>query len=202
MKQTLFFAISLLLFNCHSKPESEKTDNDEYPRKDRFIVSENERWLDSLEIEDEKKGLVTIRFIEGFDSVYSTGGIHFLIENNQDAYFFVKPFTKNSIVICGTNFFNKEDSLNQIEFEKKYLDSIQPISIDSVSSVLLKYKKQIKPNKNKTFPTMVSFALKNDTLNGSFMHDILKFMEENGMNAYFIRRMNENELNAVERFNN
>lgn len=43
---------------------------------------------------------------------------------------------------------------------------------------------------------MVSFALKNDTLNGSFMHDILKFMEEND----FIRRMNKNELNAVERF--
>lgn len=42
-------------------------------------------------------------------------------------------------------------------------------------------------------PLNISFALNNDPLKGSTMYNIIRFMENNKMKLYTIRRMNEYE---------
>jgi|GEM_PF-4866285 len=56
MKSTLYFILILNFLSCHPGTELEKMEN-KYPHKDRFIVSENNRRLDNLRIENEKNGM-------------------------------------------------------------------------------------------------------------------------------------------------
>lgn len=81
------------------------------------------------------------------------------------------------------------------------MDSIQITELDSILNIILKYKsKLISTDESWGTPKVVSFAVKNDTLKGNFIHDTIKLMNTNGINYYFIRRMNEDELKAIERF--
>lgn len=104
----------------------------------------------------------------------------------------------DNLLLCGN--VDESDSIFLINETKTYLDSIQFIKPESISNFLQNNKADILNSEIRNFPRTVSFALKNDTLKGSLMHDIITTMESNEMNSYFIRRMNSYELKAIQNF--
>ena len=200
MKQIWVYSfLVILIFSCQSKEKAVEEEN-VYPRKKWFSVTENDKRLDSVRIAFAKEGVEEIKIsYVGTPSDFPTGKFHFLILNEKDAFMISRVKTYIDGMVCGT------DSEKDYTFEKEkiesYLDSIQPIKLSEIQNYLLQNKDKIIAGKEfRQSPAVVSFALKNDTLKGSFMHDILNFMESNGMRVYLIRRMNDKELAAVESY--
>lgn len=194
MKTTTLLLLFITLISCNTdKDYIQKKDS--YPRKDRFIVSENDARLDSITTEFSNGNISLERFEFGLHPSIATGGIHFIIDNENTAYYLEKP---DYLLLCGN--VDTSDSIFLINETKSYLDSIQFIKPKSISNFLLNNKTDILNSEIRNFPRTISFALKNDTLQGSLMHDILTTMNSAGMNSYFIRRMNSSELQAIQNF--
>ena len=85
-----------------------------------------------------------------------------------------------------------KDSINAVNENISKLKKINPIETREISKILSKYQKQI--FNDGSFILEVSFALKNDTLKGDTMYNIIEFMENNNMKSYSMRRMNNDEL--------
>lgn len=204
MKQIGFYLLMvILIFNCQSKEKTVEVKKT-YPRNDRFIVSENDRWLDSIQNAIAKEGYekAKITFIGDPDSIhFSMGKFHFMVLDEQNAFVISRASTYVDVVLCGTLVESDvEFKRNQIN---QYLDSIRPIPLNEIKNYLKANKDEIIAGKEyRDSPVNITFALKRDTLKGPFMYDILNFMEENGMKIYTIRRMNGKELEAVEKFYN
>ena len=47
-------------------------------------------------------------------------------------------------------------------------------------------------------PLQISFALKDDSLKGQTMYNIIRFMEDSKMYIYKFRRMNKDEINFIK----
>lgn len=196
----LFFGLIFLL-SCQPK-EATVEDEKNYPRKDRFIVSENDRWLDSIQNAQAEAGYekVKIHYV-GSDFENTSGKFHFMILDEKNAFYYSKAKTYPDVLLCGI--IDESDIERERVNFTKYLDSIQPIQLNDIRKYLTENKDEIIAGKEyRQSPVNITFALKNDTLKGSFMHDILNFMEENGMHIYFIRRMNDSEIEAVENYQN
>ncbi|MBA5628465.1 hypothetical protein [Moheibacter lacus] len=194
----LFFGLIFLL-SCQPK-EATVEDEKNYPRKDRFIVSENNRWLDSIKNAAFDKGLeIEQKTLRGIPSDFVSGKFHFIILDEEDAFYYSKAKTYPDVLLCGV--IDNSDIERERKSFNKYLDSIQPIKLTDIRKYLTENRDEIIAGKEyRQSPVNITFALKNDTLKGSFMHDILNFMEDNGMNAYMIRRINNKELEAVENY--
>lgn len=77
-------------------------------------------------------------------------------------------------------------------------DKIKPIRTSEIIKILQQNQKAIVNTENQN-PLNISFALKNDPLKGSTMYNIIRFMENNKMKLYTIRRMNEYELEKTNK---
>lgn len=199
MKITISILIMLLFVGCNSKKESINEEK-YFPTKDKFILSDYHRYLDSI----------GGRFIDADENIiflenpfknpnYRMGFTHILIGDNEEIY--IHQFKQQRNIKSG--YFNSivNDSINEEEmnYHLKRLDSLILISPNELKDFLIKNKNAYTFEKNDSviYPGELSIALKRDTLNGYLMSNIFELMKNNGINYYFIRRMNEYELKAV-----
>ncbi len=132
-----------------------------------------------------------------FNSDYSLGAINFLIEDNEKSYYVIKdlePF----ILMCGNvDPMSKRDSINSINKSIKIIQKAKPITTSAIEKILYEHREKIVNNKSNR-PLQISFALKDDTLKGQTMYNIIQFMEDSKMYVYKIRRMNKDEINFIK----
>lgn len=213
MKISSLSLLFILIFNgCQStpKPELEKRI---YPKKEYFSVSENDYYLDTLLANNKRRFLeenklnsneTDVEFnsevrMDGVSLNYITGKFHFLIIDSTKAFVLSRATKYLDFLICGNS--DATDSIREMKSIHYYLDSIQPIQLTRIPAYLKKNEDKIREGKeNRNLPALITFSLKNDTLKGSFIHDILESMEKNQMSHYFIRRMNEIEIEAVDNY--
>lgn len=192
----LFFI--LLLFNCS---QSKKEEDPLLVSKNNFSVSGFYKKLDSLNEVHSKNDSSEV-YIPTYDKRlnkdYVHGAIHFLILDKDNSYYVIdhlKPF----ILLCGnTGEFLKQDSIDFIEKSNLLTDQSQPIRTSEITKILNQHQSAIVNTQDTNHPLNISFALKNDTLEGSTMYRIISFMENHGMKSYSIRRMNAYELKKVK----
>lgn len=187
---------SLLLILLSSCSETKKKENNLIISKNNFSVSGFDKKLDSLQNNNSKIGLETVPEINCNEN-YLTGALHFLIIDENNSYYVVTAL-KSFVLISGNdNKFSKQDSLNYIEKSKEIIDNIKQIKTSEITQILKQNQHAILNTENR-IPLNISFALKNDNLPGSLMHDIISYMENNGMKSYTIRRMNQYETKKTE----
>jgi hypothetical protein len=213
MKISCFSLLFILIINgCQSSPKPE-LEKKIYPKKEYFSVSENDYYLDTL-LANHKRRFVEenklnsnendVEFnsevrMDGVSLKYITGKFHFLIMDSTQAFVLSRATKYLDIEICGNS--DATDSIREMKSIHYYLDSIQPIQLTRIPAYLKKNEdKIIEGKENRNLPALITFSLKNDTLKGSFIHDILDSMEKNRMNHYLIRRMNEIEMEAVDNY--
>ncbi|SMC88517.1 hypothetical protein [Moheibacter sediminis] len=194
MKTITIFIISLILINCSSK-EEESSETKYFPTKDRFILSEYERYWES-------KGMRVINI----DNVY-------ILEDSLLNPNYVRGFTHILIVDSDKMYFHQAKQVNQgwgcgipievksknIDYAKR-LDSLTVLKPDDIHDLLIKNQSAFISNDSVILIGNISIALKNDTLNGTFFYKILNLLKEN--KTLIIRRMNSDEIKAIEKFNN
>lgn len=184
--------VLFLLFNCS---KNTKEENKLLINKNNFSVSEFDRKLDSLNNFYTKNDSIPpiIKYDKRLNKSYMNGAIHFLILDKNNSYYvinYLKPF----ILMCGnTPILSKQDSINFVKESNQLTDKIKPIKTSEIIKILQQNQKAIVNSENQN-PLNISFALKNDTLKGSIMYNIIRFMENNKMKLYTIRIMNEYEL--------
>ncbi|SFJ14776.1 hypothetical protein SAMN05421638_2303 [Kaistella treverensis] len=187
---------SLLLILLSSCCETKKEKNNLIISKNNFSVSGFDKKLDSLKNNNSKIGLETVSEIN-YNENYLNGALHFLIIDENNAYYVITP-KKSFVFIYGNeNKFSKKDSLNYIEKSKEIINNITQIKTSEITQILKQNRHAILNTENR-IPLNISFALKNDSLRGSQMHDIISYMENNGMKSYTIRRMNQYETKKTE----
>ncbi|MFP3596652.1 hypothetical protein [Chryseobacterium sp. SIMBA_029] len=197
MKLIVYIFFILLLFNCS---QTKKEEGPLLVSKNNFSVSGFYKKLDSLNEAQSKNDSLEAPIITNnkkLNKNYLHGAIHFLILDKDNSYYVIdhlKPF----ILLCGnTGEFLKQDSIDFIEKSNVLTDQSRPIRTSQIIKILKQHQNAIVNTEN-TNPLNISFALKNDTLEGSTMYRIISFMENNGMKSYTIRRMNAYELKKVK----
>lgn len=201
MNRILTFSIILLILSC-KKTTEDKKDGNPFVNKNYFSVSEYDRKADSTRINFVNDSLQILDNIidKRFNADYSLGAIHFLIEDNEKSYYVVKdlePF----ILMCGNvDPMSKRDSINSII---KIIQKAKPIATSAIEKLLYEHREKIVNNKS-NIPLQISFALKDDSLKGQMMYNIIRFMDDSKMYIYTIRRMNKDEIffiknNSVKR---
>lgn len=197
MKLIIHILFVFLLFNC-SKTKEEETQL--LISKNNFSVSGFDRKLDSLNdyyVKDDSLEILVTTYDKRLNKSYLQGAIHFLILDKNKSYYVIRNL-KQMIFMCGNRAeFSKRDSIIFVENSNKLTNKMQPIKTSEIPKILGQHKKSIVKTENNS-PLNISFAFKNDTLNGSTMYHIVRFMENNGMKSYTIRRMNEYELRKTE----
>ncbi|MGX9987606.1 hypothetical protein [Soonwooa purpurea] len=204
MKQLFYFSIILLLMNCSKKSE-ENSKSQNYLKENIFILSSYEKHFDSLEnVYSKTDSIQILKFDEDkyFNPNYSMGAIHFLIVDQKESYYIINdlsPFLKNW---CGWENTDKKsisnDSILLIKRNIEKINHAKLINNNEIIKILTKYKDSIIHTYN-SYPLTISFAFRNDTLKGSTMFNTINYMESNGMNLYFMRKMNIEELNKVKK---
>ena len=198
MNQILTFSIFLLILSCKETAEDKK-DGNLFVNKNYFSVSEYDRKVDSTRINFVNDSLQILDNIidKRFNSDYSLGAINFLIEDNEKSYYVIKdlePF----ILMCGNvDPMSKRDSINSINKSIKIIQKAKPITTSAIEKILYEHREKIVNNKSNR-PLQISFALKDDTLKGQTMYNIIQFMEDSKMYVYKIRRMNKDEINFIK----
>ena len=197
MNRILTFSIFLLILSC-KKTAEDKKDGNPFVNKNYFSVSEYDRKVDSTRINFVNDSLQILDNIidKRFNSYYSLGAIHFLIEDNEKSYYVVKdldPF----ILMCGNvDPMSKRDSINSIKKSIKIIQKAKPIATSAIEKILYAHREKIVNNKS-NIPLQISFALKDDSLKGQTMYNIIRFMDDRKMYIYTIRRMNKDEINFI-----
>lgn len=201
MNRILTFSIFLLILSCKETAEDKK-DGNPFVNKNYFSVSEYDLKIDSasnIKLNDSIERPPPITFDKRYNSDYSLGAIHFLIEDSENSYYVVKnlePF----ILMCGNvDPMSKRDSINSIIKSIKIIQKAKPIATSAIEKIVYEHREKIVNNKSNR-PLQISFALKDDTLKGQMMYNIIRFMEDSKMYVYKIRRMNKDEITFIENY--
>ena len=193
MKKIILIFINLfILLSCTEKLK--KKDSSLIVHKKYFSVSENNKKIDSIENIPLSHDREQLRIIKDkrFNENYHTGAIHFLIINEKQSYYLIN-YLEPQILMCGNvSPMTVKDSINAVNESISKLKKIKPIETREICKFLSKYQKQTYSDGR--VPLEISFALKNDTLKGDTMYNIIEFMENNNMKSYSMRRMNNDEL--------
>ena len=193
MKKIILIFINLfILLGCTEKLK--KKDSNLIVHKRYFSVSENNKKIDSIENIPLSHDREQLRIIKDkrFNEVYHIGAIHFLIINEKQSYYLIN-YLEPQILMCGNvSPMTVKDSINAVNESISKLKKIKPIETREICKFLSKYQKQTYSDGR--VPLEISFALKNDTLKGDTMYNIIEFMENNNMKSYSMRRMNNDEL--------
>ena len=193
MKKIILIFINLfILLSCTEKLK--KKDSNLIVHKRYFSVSENNKKIDSIENIPLSHDREQLRIIKDkrFNENYHTGAIHFLIINEKQSYYLIN-YLEPQILMCGNvSPMTVKDSINAVNESISKLKKIKPIETREICKFLSKYQKQTYSDGR--VPLEISFALKNDTLKGDTMYNIIEFMENNNMKSYSMRRMNNDEL--------
>ena len=193
MKKIILIFINLfILLGCTEKLK--KKDSNLIVHKRYFSVSENNKKIDSIENIPLSHDREQLRIIKDkrFNEVYHIGAIHFLIINEKQSYYLIN-YLEPQILMCGkVSPMTVKDSINAVNESISKLKKIKPIETREICKFLSKYQKQTYSDGR--VPLEISFALKNDTLKGDTMYNIIEFMENNNMKSYSMRRMNNDEL--------
>ena len=202
MKYIFSLLIILFFTNCKKSLNKDLANHD-------FIVSKNNEKYDKLiesfmnrDSTDLEEGIEISEpdpepslFDKKLNQKYTIGSIHFMILDTSTTYYYINDLEPK--FTCGNEHYQQmtiEDSINFIVENSKQIPFSKKIKTNQISEVLNQYKKEIL-NYNGT-PFTISFASKHDTIKGEIMPNLFSFMEQNGMNSYFIRRFNEAEINA------
>lgn len=200
MNRILIFSIFLLILSCKKTPE-EKKDGNPFVNKNYFSVSENDRKTDSIfniKVNDSAEIPPPITFDKRYNSDYSIGAIHFLIEDNEKSYYVIKDL-EPLILMCGNiDPMSKKDSINSINRSINIIKKTKQIPTSSIEKILYDNWENIVNNKSQ-MPLQISFALKDDPLKGQTMYNIIRFMEDSKMYIYTIRRMNKDEIRIIKK---
>ena len=193
MKKIILIFINLfILLSCTEKLN--KQDSNLIVHKRYFSVLENNKKIDSIENIPLSHDREQLRIIKDkrFNEVYHIGAIHFLIINEKQSYYLIN-YLEPQILMCGNvSPMTVKDSINAVNESISKLKKIKPIETREICKLLSKYQKQTYSDGR--VPLEISFALKNDTLKGDTMYNIIEFMENNNMKSYSMRRMNNDEL--------
>ena len=193
MKKIILIFINLfILLSCTEKLN--KKDSNLIVHKRYFSVSENNKKIDSIDNIPRSPDREQLRIIKDkrFNEDYHIGAVHFLIINEKQSYYLIN-YLEPQILMCGNvSPMTVKDSINAVNESISKLKKIKPIETREICKVLSNYKKQI--YNDGRIPLEISFALKNDTLKGDTMYNIIEFMENNNMKSYSMRRMNNDEL--------
>ena len=193
MKKIILIFINLfILLGCTEKLK--KKDSNLIVHKRYFSVLENNKKIDSIENIPLSHDREQLRIIKDkrFNEVYHIGAIHFLIINEKQSYYLIN-YLEPQILMCGNvSPMTVKDSINAVNESISKLKKIKPIETREICKFLSKYQKQTYSDGR--VPLEISFALKNDTLKGDTMYNIIEFMENNNMKSYSMRRMNNDEL--------
>ena len=199
MNQILTFSIFLLILSCKETAEDKK-DGNLFVNKNYFSVSEYDGKIDSLsnvKVNDSIETPPPITFDKRYNSDYSLGAIHFLIEDNEKSYYVVKDL-EHFILMCGNvDPMSKRDSINSINKSIKIIQKAQPIATSAIEKILYEHREKI-VNNISNMPLQISFELKDDSLKGQTMYNIIRFMEDSKMYVYKIRRMIKDEITFIE----
>lgn len=199
MNRILLFSIFFLLVGC-KKTAEEKKDGNPFVNKNYFSVSEYDGKIDSISninVNDSIERPPPITIDKKFNSDYSLGAIHFLIEDNGKSYYVIKDL-EPLILMCGNmDPMSKQDSINSVNRSIKIIQNAKPIPTAAIEKILYENREKI-VNNISPMPLKISFALRGDTLKGQTMYNIIRFMEDSKMHIYTIRRMNMNEISFVK----
>lgn len=205
MKITILVLCLILFIGCNF---NKKSINEEkyFPTKDKFILSEYHRYLD----EKDKKQLDSLRKVDKdivieidshpiFGSFDKFGFTHLIILNNDEIYFHQeKPIRNmragNFDCVITENVIEESKIKNNLR-----LDSLTQIRPTGLKLILKKNEIAYVINDITVISGEVTISLKNDTLDGSLMYDIFQILESKRITK-ILRRMNEDELKAIERF--
>jgi len=192
MKYLIQFLIIITIVSCHK-------DDKKIKPKNYFSISENKAKQDSviknLEKDSTKELPPLPRIDKKLNLDYQLGAIHFMILDTITSYYYVNKL-ESDFMMCGNDFipFNKKDSLNYIKRNIDKIPSAKKIKTTEIPKILNLYSREIVLNPS--LPLIISFSSKNDTIKGNTMKNIFSFMENKGMNRYFIRRFNDAEIKA------
>ena len=193
MKKIILIFINLfILLGCTEKLK--KKDSSLIVHKKYFSVSENNKKIDSIDNIPRSPDREQLRIIKDkrFNEDYHIGAVHFLIINEKQSYYLIN-YLEPQILMCGNvSPMTVKDSINAVNESISKLKKIKPIETREICKFLSKYQKQTYSDGR--VPLEISFALKNDTLKGDTMYNIIEFMENNNMKSYSMRRMNNDEL--------
>ena len=193
MKKIILIFINLfILLSCTEKLN--KKDSNLIVHKRYFSVSENNKKIDSIKNIPCSPDREQLRIIKDkrFNEYYHIGAVHFLIINEKQSYYLIN-YLEPQILMCGNvSPMTVKDSINAVNESISKLKKIKPIETREICKFLSKYQKQTYSDGR--VPLEISFALKNDTLKGDTMYNIIEFMENNNMKSYSMRRMNNDEL--------
>ena len=193
MKKIILIFINLfILLSCTEKLK--KKDSSLIVHKKYFSVSENNKKIDSIDNIPRSPDREQLRIIKDkrFNEDYHIGAVHFLIINEKQSYYLIN-YLEPQILMCGNvSPMTVKDSINAVNESISKLKKIKPIETREICKFLSKYQKQTYSDGR--VPLEISFALKNDTLKGDTMYNIIEFMENNNMKSYSMRRMNNDEL--------
>ena len=193
MKKIILIFINLfILLGCTEKLK--KKDSSLIVHKKYFSVSENNKKIDSIDNIPRSPDREQLRIIKDkrFNEDYYIGAVHFLIINEKQSYYLIN-YLEPQILMCGNvSPMTVKDSINAVNESISKLKKIKPIETREICKFLSKYQKQTYSDGR--VPLEISFALKNDTLKGDTMYNIIEFMENNNMKSYSMRRMNNDEL--------
>ncbi|WHF52311.1 hypothetical protein QGN23_03295 [Chryseobacterium gotjawalense] len=199
MNKLLLLSILFIILSCKKTTEV-KNDENILVNKNYFSVSENDRKIrrhTNYEVKDTVEMPEAIYSDKRLNEDYALGGIHFLIENNEKSYYvinYLEPF----VSMCGTmDRMTKQDSINAVNRNIKIIQIAKPISTSTIEKILYENREKI-VNINSRMPLQISFALKDDTLKGQTMYNIIQFMEDSKMYIYTIRRMNKDEISFTK----
>ena len=193
MKKIILIFINLfILLSCTEKLK--KKDSSLIVHKKYFSVSENNKKIDSIDNIPRSPDREQLRIIKDkrFNEDYHIGAVHFLVINEKQSYYLIN-YLEPQILMCGNvSPMTVKDSINAVNESISKLKKIKPIETREICKFLSKYQKQTYSDGR--VPLEISFALKNDTLKGDTMYNIIEFMENNNMKSYSMRRMNNDEL--------
>ena len=191
MRFLIFILFLFLIFGCKNKQEENKLNL--LVHKNYFSISENDRKIDSINKipRSDSREFLEIKKDPLYNEDYHIGAIHFLIVDSTKSFYLINSL-ENPVLICGNiSPLTKQDSLRKVRESIIKISQSKPVNTKLIINIL-------KQNKEKLLayqvPLQISFALKSDTLIGNSMFKIVKFMEQNKMQLYVIRKMNTEEL--------
>lgn len=197
MRLAIFLTIIFLLSGCSKKQNDD--DLKLLVHKNYFSVSENNRKIDSIKNNRESDSLeiIEIREDKRYNDHYHIGAIHFIISDSSKSFYLVN-YLENPVLICGNlTALSREDSIKVVNKNILKIQKSTAIKTDDIIQILKKNKVNIV--NNSPIPLQITFALKNDTLKGDTIYNIINFMEKNKMSLYDIRTINQEERNKISK---
>lgn len=192
MKKSIFVLTILLFFGC-GKHDLISDEKNNISKKDYFSLTEFQQKTDSLKNIASNEGFEVLDITNDYNPDYTIGKIHILIEDENRSFFVMNKYNPNSDCDCA----REEDSLAYINFSIDAVKNSKEIKTGHIIKILEGNKDSINRFEN---PIIVSFALKNDTVQGDFLFNVIDYLDKNGLNHYFFRKANQKELEKIETF--